>query len=253
MKKVLLTLAAICMMAAAHGQFYNVSSANNSGRLCINLGMGTPISGLNFYSKSSYYNASEVEASESSYKPGFALSVSMSTLRDKTEMFKLGYMVDFGFYMHQWDATFQGTTKYYFEAKVSSFNMALGASGELLFAEKIGLTFDLGPYFDILTSQKNRSTRTIGLNTQEVDWHDMEKSDMAMPNIDFGMLGRLGANYHFKENMWVGLSFQYKMALFSFGGDSFNDDQQRNLDYSYSVIFKKRSGWAAFLTWGVDL
>lgn len=258
MKKILLTLAALAVMVAANAQFYNTGSASFSGRFNVYAGGVFPSSDITFqeeiYTPATYggyyYSKVDVEADELTFKPGFSFAVALNSLNDKTDNFKFGWVMDLAFSTFQYEAIFKHTATYTFNTKASSFAMALGASGEVLFAEKVGIAFDVAPYFDILFGQKVRSERT---GSDPIDWHDVGKSDMSMPLIDFGLLARFGANYHFSDNMWAGLSLQYRLPFFCFGGSDFKDEQVRNLDYNFSVYNTKRKGVALLLTWGFDM
>lgn len=263
MKKILLSLVALACLGTANAQFYNVGTANHAGRVNLHIGMNNISSGMTYYSPKTAddwgtYGLVERTPENIDYKPGFYVGFTTSTLRDRTETFKLGASLDVFYGTHSASATFNGSvTKpnavYEFENKISAIDVAIALAGELTLAEKFGIAFDLGPYVDALVGQKVRSVETVGAASNEVDWHDAEKSSMAMPNIDFGIMGRLGFNYHFSETMWVGAAAQYNLPVFSFGGSGFEDDRIRQMDYNFSYKSDKRKSWALMLTFGIDI
>ena len=255
MKKIVLTLLSVAFLLTANAQFYNLGSANRSGRMNIYGGMAmvnsTVLIASPFTSGEYIWESNSFEEAENvSFSPGMFLGFSMSALNDKTETFKLGGMFGIDYYTHAWSVDWSGYT---FDVKSKDVDIAMGVAGEVLFAEKIGISFEVAPYVDILFGQQVKSSTTVASATvSEYDWHDAKKNGFDLPNMDIGIFGRVGANYHFSETMFAGLLLQYRKPLFNIGANE-PGDVAKGLDYSFEQAEIKRTGLSLMLTFGIDI
>lgn len=265
MKKSLIIIVAALMSASvAQAQFYNTASANHGGQTTIYLGMGntnsTPVFRI---SDNSLWGHADVTPSSVKHIPTFAFLVTGGGLRDVTENLKLGAMAGVGYTTSSFEAEFKaasigGAYDYIIDVKSKLIDIQLGIEGEVLPVEKIGINFAVAPYVQFLYGGKTKAeqylaaTGTLIENADANNWHEVTKGDFSMPNMDFGMLGRVGVNYHFTEMFYAGIAAQMRFPLFNTGFDDV-DDIDRGLDYGFRCAESKRKGWAVMLSVGLNI
>lgn len=246
MKKIILfSLALAAIATTAQAQFYGTSSANRAGRLSIHIGMDNQLSGAKFYTSASY-TPTEVSPSDLKYNSGIMFGLDLASQNELTESFKLGAMLGFDFAKSSLTADF---TAGKYDIKANVFDFHLGLDGEIVVAEKIGIDFTLAPYFQFQFGDKYQSK--IGSVTS--DWEEPSKDDMAMPNMDLGVLGRVGCTYHFTEMFGAGVIAQYRMP--SFNPNDGNDhikDGLRGLGYGGYYMQTKRKSWSIMAVLTID-
>lgn len=250
--------------SVAQAQFYNTTTANHGGQTTIYLGVGNTTSTPAFQlSDNSLWGYADVTPTSLKHIPTFAFLITGGGLRDVTENLKLGAMAGVGYTTSSFEAEFKAATigglhDYIIDVKSKLIDIQLGIEGEVLPVEKIGIDFAVAPYVQFLYGGKTKAeqylaaTGTLIENADANQWHEVTKGDFSMPNMDFGMLGRVGVNYHFTEMFYAGISAQMRFPLFNTG---FSDvsDIERGLDYGFRYAETKRKGWAVMLSAGINI
>ena len=263
-KQYILAIAMLLSATAAQAQFYNTASANHNGQTTVYLGLGSTTSTPTFQlADNSLWGYREVIPTSIEYSPTLAFLITGGGMGDVTENFKIGAMIGVGYTSSSFEAEFKaasigGVNDYIIDAKSKLIDIQLGLEGEVLPVEKIGIDFAVAPYVQFLfggTTRAEQYLAATGILIENADanqWHEVTKGDFGMPNMDFGMLGRVGVNYHFTEMFYAGVSAQMRFPLFNTGfGDV--SDIERGLDYGFRCAETKRKGWAVMACVGINI
>lgn len=272
-KHFLAILAAIALISTANAQFYGNVSTGRGGQMSFFGGVAfntaAPLFRYNTTTVDSwgytYSQWTDVEADKVAPLMGPSFLISMSSLRDYNEKFRMGAMLGIGFTQCQWQADFSAVAlhsaySYTLWSKSNLIDALLGIEGSYRVAEPVSIDFAVAPAFTFVTGNKARTEKRLGANlvpdAEANEWHKAENMHSFSPNIDFGAIARLGASYHFGDNMWAGLSFQYRMTLFNLitatEMSGFSEDGYRRADNDLIYCDVKHNGWSLMLTFGID-
>ena len=253
-------------------QYYSTNSAIRGGRINV---FGGIHSGLpsetkffgNYTTTDSwgyvYRNSAEVAPTSLAYNTGACLGIDLTVLNDKSETFLIGATIGLFGTKNKINATFDKTLlglPYDTEVDIETniIDLHIGLAGLVyIVPEKVSIDFSLAPALLFAFGDQSRYKRTPAVNgdTRDNTWGKSEnkENDMNFPNIDVAAVGRIGVSYHFTEIMWVGALVQYHQPIISFGGEMFEKDAIRVVNDDIHYSDRRHKGWAAMLTWGIDL
>lgn len=265
MKKIYLLALAFCLSASvAQAQFYNTGTANHSGQTMVYFGVENITSTPTFmHADNSLWGYTDVTPTSLKHSPGFAFLITGGGLREITENFKFGAMFGIGFSKNSLEAEFKASTigglnDYVVDVKTNLIDIQLGIEGEVMPVEKVGIDFAAAPYFQFLFGGKTKAEQYVASTGVLIEdatanqWHDVTSGDFNMPNMDIGVLGRIGVNYHFTETFYAGIMAQMRFPLFNTGFDDISDIR-KGLDYGFRYAETKRKSWAVMAGIGINI
>ncbi|MBP5189465.1 MAG: hypothetical protein J6031_00935 [Bacteroidales bacterium] len=272
MKKILTFVAAIAITSMVSAQFYGNVATGRGGQISIYGGIASTSASPQIKYNTPYtdywgitYVWADINADKVTpiLSPAFLLT--LQSLKDQSEKFKIGGGLGVGFTQCQWQAQLSAATSgipndYTLWSKSNLIDVQMGIEGSYLLSEQFSIDFAIGP--DILFAAGNqvRSEKSVAGTLIPDDnannWKKAEKCEsISAPSIDVGAYARIGANYHFTETMWAGLTFQYHMPFFNFATlvqDEYSKDAFLIADDNLIYTDIKHHGWALMLTLGIN-
>lgn len=205
----------------------------------------------------------EIQPLSLSYSMSPCLGIDLTVLNDRSETFYIGATMGLFGTKNKINATFDKLllgrpydTEIDIETNIIDFHIGI-AGMVYVVPEKVSIDFSLSPAFLFAFGDQARYKRTPAVNgdTRDNMWNQAvkKKDDMNFPNLDVTAVGRIGVSYHFTEIMWAGALVQYHQPIIAFGGETFSDDVTRDINEDLRYRDRRHKGWAAMLTWGIDL